>query len=98
VTPGFADRVRQIVEPHLMPRWIHLTSPLQDQLTRIANPNRAAHGKMVSPELLKQFSQEFAECETEMPTPEISVDTGRLSPAEAAGEIIKRLGLRTSAA
>jgi hypothetical protein len=53
---------------------------------------------MNSPELLKQFSQEFAACEADMPAPELSIDTGRLSPVEAASEIIKRLGLRTSAA
>jgi hypothetical protein len=98
VMPGIVDRVREIVEPNLMPRLIRLTVPPQDQLARIANPDRAAHGKLISPELLKQLSQQFAECEAEMPAPEISIDTGRLSPAEAAAEIMERLGLRKSAA
>lgn len=98
VMPGFVDRVREIVEPNLTLRLVRMKVPPQDQLGRIANPDRAAHGKLVSPELLKQLSQQFAECEAEMPAPEISIDTGRLSPVETAGEIIKRLGLRTSTA
>jgi hypothetical protein len=98
VTPGFVDRVRQIVEPNLMLRLVRLTVPPQDQFERIANPDRAAHGKLISPELLKQLSQQFAVCEAEMPSPELSIDTGQLSPAEGAREIIKKLGLRMSAA
>jgi len=93
VAPGFVDRVREIVEPNLMLRLTRLTVPFEDQLARIANPDRAAHGKLVSPELLKQHAQELAACEAEMPAPEISIDTARLSPAEAAREIVKKLGL-----
>jgi hypothetical protein len=48
--------------------------------------------------MLKLLSHQFAERKAEMPAPEISVDTGRLLPAEAAREIIEKLGLRTSAA
>lgn len=97
VMPGLVDRVREIVEPNLMLRLVRLTVPPEDQLARIANPDRAAHGKLVSPELLKQLAQQFAECEAEMPSPEISIGTERLSPADAAREIIERLGLSTSA-
>ena len=48
--------------------------------------------------MLKQLSHQFAEREAEMPAPEISIDTGRLSPAEAAREIIAKLVLRAPAA
>jgi hypothetical protein len=76
---------------------IRLTAPPKEQLARIANPDRAEHGKLISPDLLKQLSSQFAECEAEMPPADLTVDTARYAPMEAAGEIISRLGLSTKA-
>jgi hypothetical protein len=96
VMPAFVDRVREIVEPNLMLRLVRLTVPPQDQLARIANPDRAARGKLVSSELLKQLSQQFAECEAEMPSPEISLDTARLSavPTDGPAQISRNKNCR----
>lgn len=93
VTPGFAERVRELVDSaggKVM--FVELTVPEDEQERRLAAPDRAAFGKLQSPDLLWQLRHELAACLAAMPEPALTIDTATTDPAAAAEAIIKAIG------
>ena len=93
VDESFASRVRALVEAaggEVI--FIALTVSAEEQMRRVANASRAEFGKLRSPELLAELKEAFAASMAEMPPAALTLDTGTLSPDEAADRIAALLG------
>lgn len=73
--------------------FIRLVVSSREQERRLGNPDRAAFGKLRAPDLLRELRQQFADCETAMPQPALTIDTGTMSPTASARAIATALGL-----
>jgi chloramphenicol 3-O-phosphotransferase len=67
--------------------FIALTVPPEEQERRLGGPDRARHGKMRSPELLRQLAHDLASCLAAMPAPALTIDTSSVTPEQAAEKI-----------
>ncbi len=93
VTPGFARAAADLfADAGGQCRFVSLELSLTGQLARIANPDRARFGKLRDPELLRRLHVDFAAAQAAMPVAELQIDTGRVSPVDAAAQIIALLG------
>jgi hypothetical protein len=98
LAPGFADRVRGAVEPHGgRLRLVRLTSPTPTIEARLGAPSRAEFAKLRSVKDLRELTAE-GWLDYAMPPAELTVDTSRLGPAEAAETIASALALPRAAA
>lgn len=89
VSPTFPQRVRELViDAGGAVLFVRLTVPPDEQERRIGGLDRASHGKLRSPALLRQLGPDFAACDAAMPAPALTLDTGSLTPAEAAQAIV----------
>jgi len=71
--------------------FVALTVDPDEQMRRIANSDRAAFGKLRSPELLNSLRADFDAAMAAMPIPDMTIDTSRTTPEEAAGLIQRRV-------
>jgi hypothetical protein len=93
LAPGFGDRVREAVErPGGRLRLVELTCAIEVQERRLDAPSRAEFAKLRSVgqmrELRAQGWLDYA-----MPPPELTLDTGAMTPKETAAAIQAALGL-----
>lgn len=92
VAPDFPQRLRAEVEAaggRLL--FVALTVAPAVQDDRIADPERAAFGKLRSRDLLRTIRDDGDRCMAAMPTPALTIDTGLLSPQDAADRIFALL-------
>lgn len=75
--------------------FVRLAVSPDEQERRLANPDRAAFGKLRSLDLLREMRDAFDACEAAMPAPAVTVDTDRSDAGEAALLIARRLGPAT---
>jgi hypothetical protein len=68
---------------------LHVESGEQER--RLLDPSRSSFGKLRSLELLNRLRGEFARCMSEMPVPDIVIDTTFVSPVDAARRIHEKL-------
>jgi hypothetical protein len=88
VARDFPERARALVETGRgKVTFIALTVPPVEQERRLGAPDRAAFGKMQSPELLRRLANDFAACLAAMPTPALTIDTAAMTPDQAAETI-----------
>jgi len=93
VAPGFVDRVRAAIqESGGQTHFVRLTAAWDELERRIDAPGRSAFGKLRSAAVLRGLRQELASCEAAMPTPALTIDTGRGSPDRAAETILAAIG------
>ena len=89
VAPGFPDRVRDAILPHGgRLRLVELTCPIIVQDTRLDAPSRADFAKLRDLDVMRDLRAN-GWLDYPMPPAELTVDTGSLSPDEAA-ELIQR--------
>jgi hypothetical protein len=89
VTPDFAERVRALVQSaggEVI--FVALTVPYDEQERRITSPDRAAHGKLRSVDVLRELRAQFDASMANMPEPAITIDTAIVEPGEAALAIL----------
>jgi hypothetical protein len=72
-------------------RFAALTLAPDIQDRRIADPGRAAFGKLRALDLLHAIRADCDRCMAAMPEPVVSIDTGVASPHQAADRIVKLL-------
>lgn len=92
VRQAFIDRL--VADAHARGdelRLIELTCSPADAEARLAASSRLDTGKLTSLELYCKLSSEGAFDRPHLPPPELSIDTGTLSAAEAARQIWRRL-------
>ncbi|MGD9801945.1 MAG: hypothetical protein AB7E81_15515 [Hyphomicrobiaceae bacterium] len=90
VAPGFAERVRELIQAaggEVV--FVALTVPQDEQERRIEAPDRAAFGKLRSVELLRQLRDAFDASFAAMPEPDLAIDTATTHPSAAVDAIIK---------
>ena len=96
--PGFADRMRAAVERgggRL--RLVELTAPVATIEARLNAPSRAEFAKLKSVKDLRELTA-LGWLDYPMPPSELTLDTSRLSPEEAAEAIVSALALPRIAA
>jgi len=89
VAPDFAKRVRALVQSaggEVI--FVALKVPEDEQERRIMAPDRAAHGKLRSIDLLRELRDQFDASMANMPKPAITIDTAMVRPDEAALAIL----------
>ncbi|RJG52742.1 shikimate kinase [Sphingobium terrigena] len=92
VAPDFPQRLQAQVEAaggKLC--FIALTVAADVQDDRIADPGRAAFGKLRSLDLLRAIRADCDRCMAAMPVPSLTLDTGLMSPEQAAERIVALL-------
>ena len=62
--------------------------PKDEQERRIMAPDRAAHGKLRSVDLLRELRAQFDASMADMPEPAITIDTTTVQPGDAAVAIL----------
>lgn len=93
VAPDFPQRTLEVVAgAGGRVDFVAVTCPADVVAARVEAPSRQASGKLSSLALLKQLEAAGAFDYPELPAA-VTVDSGALSPGEAAGVIIERLGL-----
>jgi broad-specificity NMP kinase len=93
VAEGFVDRVLQRVGSHGGDVvFVELTCDHDELRRRVEGPDRRAHGKLASSELLDALMGDGTLKKLVPPTDaeQLVIDTGTLSPAEAAEAIMRR--------
>ncbi len=94
VAPDFPDKMRSLVEASGGTlTFIALRVSEGEQERRIIDPSRAAFGKLRSVETLRQLRQQFDDCSSAMPEPQLAIDTDVVLPVDAARMIAKALQL-----
>jgi len=97
VAPGLADRIRAAVEPRGgRVRFVELFCSIDVQETRLDAPSRGEFAKLRSIEDMRSLRAD-GWLDYAMPTPELRLDTGALSPATAAARIADSLELPLAA-
>lgn len=89
VAADFPARVSRLVEAvggEVM--YVALNLEPKEQARRLVNPSRAAFGKLQSPEILRSLQASMDACMQRMPEPAVRLDTGSLTPNEAADAIL----------
>jgi hypothetical protein len=93
VAPDFPQRVQSAVNAHGgTVYFVRLTLNIQEQERRIADPSRHQHGKLTSLDMLRELRSMFDAANAAMPEPDLSIDTGIVSPDMAASTIAAALG------
>ena len=88
VSPRFPAQVEALVERRGgRVVYVALTVPPEEQANRIANPSRAAFGKVQSVDLLDRLHDDFNRSMAQMPAATLSIDTQKTAAAEAAQRI-----------
>ena len=94
VAPDFPKRMRSLVEASGGAlTFVALRVSEREQERRIIDPSRAAFGKLRSLELLRQLRQQFDDCASAMPEPQLAIDTDVVLPIDAARMIATALQL-----
>jgi broad-specificity NMP kinase len=94
VQPKFIDHVLDAVEPAgSRVRFVELTCAMDEVYRRIDNKSRQQSGKITSHEVYEKLEAAGVFSTSHMPKADVTVDTGKLSPAEAAMKIAKELRL-----
>jgi hypothetical protein len=94
VDAGFPGRVRRLVERFGgAVLFVALTVSPDEQERRLTDPGRAAFGKLQSLDVLLSLRADFARCMTEMPAPDLAIDTDANSPVLAAVQIAERMSV-----
>ena len=94
VALDFPDRVRAVVEDAggtIV--FVRLTLSAAEQERRIGNGSRAEFRKLRSVEVLRKFRAKFTASEAAMPAPDLTIDSERTQPRDAARRIAERAGL-----
>lgn len=92
VRDSFIPNVMRIVPEHGgTVSLVELTCPIEILRTRIGAPSRQGSGKLVSVELFDQLRDSGVFARPVMPPPDLSIDTARLQPHEAAALIAAKL-------
>ena len=73
--------------------FVALTCPNDELEQRIENPSRARFGKLSSSPLFRELQQAGAFLYPELPDSGLSIDTGQISPREAASQICSYFSL-----
>jgi hypothetical protein len=93
LAPGFADRARAAVEGHGgRLRLIELTAPTATVEARLNAPSRAEFAKLRSVKDLRELTA-LGWLDYAMPPSELTLDTSRMSPEDAAEAIASALAL-----
>ena len=92
-----AETVRTVESASGTVDFAALTCPIDEIRKRLAHPSRARFGKLTSVELFDQLLAADTFSRPRMPEPIISVDTSISSPARAALEIARALGIMPAA-
>jgi hypothetical protein len=88
VSPTFPRQVmKRVAAAGGRTRFIALTLAADKQDERLANAGRSEFGKLRSLEILHDLRTDFAACLADMPQAELTIDTGELSPSDAAALI-----------
>lgn len=88
VAADFPQRVRALIEAHGgTVAFVALTLDPAEQERRIDAPSRSQFGKLTSLDLLRDLRAGFGAAAAAMPAPLLTVDTGAVSPREAAERI-----------
>lgn len=96
VAPDFPERARQLVEAAGgRVSFVAIDVSPQEQEKRLVDPRRAAFGKLTSVALLRELRSQFDACAAAMPASAVRIDTGAMSPDDAAGAIAAKLALPT---
>ena len=92
VAPDFPQRVQSVVrEAGGEVHFVKLTLSDEEQERRISNASRAAHGKLVSLDLLRELRPMFKAAEAAMPAPMLTLDTELVAPEAAAQTIANQV-------
>lgn len=75
-------------------RFVELTCPMEEVYRRIDSKSRQQTGKLTSHEVYEKLEAAGVFATSHMPKPDVSVDTGKLPPAEAAAQIARTLRLK----
>jgi len=92
VSADFPAQVRTLVESfggEVL--FVALTVAPEEQARRLVDPSRAEFGKLRSVDLLVRLREDFIRCMVAMPTPDVVIDTGSMSPVLAATRIAARV-------
>lgn len=88
VDPDFAARVQAVVErAGGSVLFVALRIDPEDQRARLTDPGRAEFGKLRSVALLETLRDDCDRCLQAMPPAALTIDTTRMSPADAADAI-----------
>jgi chloramphenicol 3-O-phosphotransferase len=99
VEPGFADRVRTVIEDAGGEvRFVQLTVSNDEQERRIVSESRKEFRKLTSLDVLRALRADFQSSETAMPAPDLSIDTEETAPETVARRIAVAFGLSTTPA
>jgi AAA domain len=74
--------------------FVELVCSLEEIKRRINSPSRLEYGKLSSLDLFEKLYAAGEFDEPRMPPPRLTVDTGRIDPAQAAAGICEALGLQ----
>lgn len=89
VTPDFAQRVCDLVTQNGGETvLVKLDLSREAQLSRIANADRGQFGKLRDADLLKANFEQFEQCISDMPKPDLIIDTQATDPDDAAQQIV----------
>lgn len=90
VAADFPDRVAQLVARHGgQITYIALDLDGAEQERRLVDASRERFGKLRSPEILRALRPSMEACMRRMPKPALRIDTGALTPSEAAEAIVR---------
>ncbi|HEX6956965.1 MAG TPA: AAA family ATPase [Ferrovibrio sp.] len=99
VRPTFIERALDIVfAAGSRIRFVELTCPMEEVYRRIDSQSRRQSGKLTSHEVYERLEKAGVFATSHMPKAEVTIDTGTLSPRDAAQKIAKALGLPRAAA
>lgn len=72
--------------------YVALEVDKAEQEQRVVSMTRAAFGKLRSVDMLRDLRPAMSACLDGMPSPAMRIDTGALSPSDAADQVIQALG------
>ena len=94
VAPDFPARVEKTVAASGGGvSFIALKVGIAEQERRLIETSRSAFGKLRSIDVLRRHRQDFERSMDAMPKPELTIDTGRFTPEQAAAHIMAALQL-----
>ncbi len=75
--------------------YVALDLAPDEQERRLGNPSRAAFGKLQSLDILRSLRASMDACMQRMPAPAVRLDTGSITPDEAADAVLAVMGAAT---
>lgn len=92
VAGDFPARVSRLVEAAGgQVIFVALDVEPEEQERRLVDPARMAFGKLRSPEILQDLRGSMAACMQAMPAPAMRIDTGAITPGQAADGILQMM-------